>query len=225
MSSGTTWSLKGIDSETRQAVKEAASKSGLAMGEWLNQFIREAAAQNSVPATQKQMAGEPKTKSKKKARRKKSSSPAGYEDLLNRLSGRRSGDLDTLASINLRLEASEKHALDAVRAAATQAVYSRLGNLDEKISSAREDRIKVASRAGDADYQAIENTLQKVVDRLEVSEKQNRETARAMQEYIAQMATKSHPSMSGVTDSDAADFMNLEERVSELARRIGAQKG
>lgn len=37
------WSVKGIDSETRDAAKAAARKAGVTLGAWLNRTIRDAA--------------------------------------------------------------------------------------------------------------------------------------------------------------------------------------
>ncbi len=241
MSSDITWSLKGIDSETREAAKMAARKSGLTLGEWFNRFIQQTIVEGQSSNVDAIEAKKKKSKSGKKASRKKSRSAAGLEELLSRLSdrsasghkyagkkpskaGKKTRNKDALASISLRLEASENHALDAVRSAATQAVYSRLGNFDEKISSAREDLIKITGQVGETGNLTIEKTLGKVIERLEASEKQNNETARAMQKYLLQMVGGSQSREPRVAESDAADFLNLEERVSQLAQRIGAQK-
>src|SRR4029079_10732067 len=43
MKPGIPWSVKGIDSEAREAAKHAARRSGVTLGEWLNTVIREQA--------------------------------------------------------------------------------------------------------------------------------------------------------------------------------------
>src|SRR5262245_31414756 len=43
MKPGIPWSVKGINSEAREAAKHAARRSGVTLGEWLNTVIREQA--------------------------------------------------------------------------------------------------------------------------------------------------------------------------------------
>src|SRR5688572_24297314 len=43
MKPGIPWSVKGIDTEAREAAKHAARRSGMTLGEWLNTVIREQA--------------------------------------------------------------------------------------------------------------------------------------------------------------------------------------
>ena len=40
-----TWAVRGVDAETRTAVKMAARRSGLTVGEWCNKVLREAATE------------------------------------------------------------------------------------------------------------------------------------------------------------------------------------
>jgi localization factor PodJL len=49
MASNAPWSVKGIDPKTREAAKDHARRSGMTLGEWLNQRIREEAAGISQP--------------------------------------------------------------------------------------------------------------------------------------------------------------------------------
>ena len=41
MSSGTPWSVKGIDPKAREVAKDLARRSGMTLGEWLNRMILE----------------------------------------------------------------------------------------------------------------------------------------------------------------------------------------
>ena len=50
MKFGVPWSVKGIRPEARETVKEAARRSGVSLGEWLNSVIIEQAAQEGVQA-------------------------------------------------------------------------------------------------------------------------------------------------------------------------------
>ena len=50
MKFGVPWSVKGIRPEARETAKEAARRSGVSLGEWLNAVIIEQAEQEGVPA-------------------------------------------------------------------------------------------------------------------------------------------------------------------------------
>jgi localization factor PodJL len=50
MKPGIPWSVKGIDTEAREAAKHAARRSGMTLGEWLNTVIREQAEEAEPPA-------------------------------------------------------------------------------------------------------------------------------------------------------------------------------
>ena len=41
MSAGAPWSVKGIDAKAREVAKDLARRSGMTLGEWLNQMILE----------------------------------------------------------------------------------------------------------------------------------------------------------------------------------------
>jgi len=49
MKPGIPWSVKGIDTEMREAAKHAARRSGMTLGEWLNTVIREQADEIEPP--------------------------------------------------------------------------------------------------------------------------------------------------------------------------------
>ena len=50
MKFGVPWSVKGIRPEARETAKEAARRSGVSLGEWLNSVIIDQAAQEGVQA-------------------------------------------------------------------------------------------------------------------------------------------------------------------------------
>ena len=49
MTSGPPWSVKGIDPKAREAAKDLARRSGMTLGEWLNQVILEDTAAEEAP--------------------------------------------------------------------------------------------------------------------------------------------------------------------------------
>ena len=57
MKPGIPWSVKGIEPDTREAAKEAARRSGMTLGEWLNTKILESADdQEAAPPPRHQRA-------------------------------------------------------------------------------------------------------------------------------------------------------------------------
>ena len=44
MNKAVPWNIKGVDSDTREAAREAARRSGMSVGEWLNSVIADQAA-------------------------------------------------------------------------------------------------------------------------------------------------------------------------------------
>ena len=46
------WSVKGVNSDARDAAKEAARRAGMTLGEWLNTVISETAADREAEAGQ-----------------------------------------------------------------------------------------------------------------------------------------------------------------------------
>ena len=57
MKPGIPWSVKGIEPETREAAKDAARRSGMTLGEWLNSKILDSADEpESAPAARPQRA-------------------------------------------------------------------------------------------------------------------------------------------------------------------------
>ena len=48
MNKAVPWSIKGVDFDAREAAKEAARRSGMTLGEWLNSVIADQAAESGV---------------------------------------------------------------------------------------------------------------------------------------------------------------------------------
>lgn len=44
------WQVKGVDHETREAVRQAARRAGLSIGEWVNRTLRNAATEELTGA-------------------------------------------------------------------------------------------------------------------------------------------------------------------------------
>lgn len=106
------WSVKGIDSETREAAKTAARKAGVTLGAWLNRTILDAAA-GKVRADAGPVNGHPMP-------------PAPTDSAATRVM------FETIEKMSARLEALEERLLQA-----PPTLAERLDRLSAEIETAR----------------------------------------------------------------------------------------
>ena len=219
MKPGIPWSVKGIDSEAREAAKHAARRSGMTLGEWLNTVIREQADE-----------AEPLPPPKRPAGRNPMSDIQDKLDLLSEQLTRMSRrDQDTtagryyersrpaqsdqsLADVLARVEASERHA------AQNFAQFGeRLETLGDKFAKERFPQ-EPEDVPG---YRSLETALRNIVDHIEVSERKTRESMKTVQDRIDQVAyAATAPIDSDRLLADAPVIARLENRIADLAGRI-----
>ena len=134
MKPGIPWSVKGIEPETREAAKEAARRSGMTLGEWLNSKILDSADdQESAPPPRHQRAAPARAETSIRlediaeqlsriARREQQTAPAGY------VSETRLEDEENLNKILNRIESNERQTVEAFTA-----VNERLAVLSRQV--------------------------------------------------------------------------------------------
>ena len=226
MKPGIPWSVKGIDPDIREAAKDAARRSGMTLGEWLNSVILDqsdgarkvAASQHGTAAKDFSADAEPSAArddttirlediaqqlTRLAQRDQQSASIRAYEQ-----PSRQRQDVESLNRILDRLDSNERQTAEAF-----VAVNERLSILGDQVSRA------VERQPGEAPgYQALETALRNIVDHIEVSEKRTRETLKAMQDRMGDMAQRAAES-TAVRQSVPA-FNDLETRLNELAQRV-----
>ncbi len=215
MSSGTPWSVKGIDPRARAVAKTAARKEGMTLGEWLNRVILDDdeddvrdwdGALESYPGFGGGDGGD---------------SDDALKAIVERLTGRLeaaerrstlalSGVDQSVLALTRRLEALEKGEDDSE---AVEAALSRARTQQDELL----ERIRKLERSGPggdpAQLKALENTVGKLAGRLY-------ETERDVRTELDTLASKDEQSR-GSTEKIAR---SLTERVDETERRLSAEQ-
>ncbi len=224
MKPGIPWSVKGIDSETREAAKDAARRSGLTLGEWLNSMILDTAdgapvetappppRYNRQPSTRDETSialGDIAEQLARIARREQDTSPArsSYQ------SDTRAEESETLSKILNRVESNERQTVEAF-----SAMNERLAALGRQIVQSKATPIVKPEEP--AAIKSLETAVRNIVEHIEVSEKRTRENLKTLQDRMAEMAHKANGSNSEQIIQSAPAFTRLESRLSELAGRV-----
>ncbi len=220
MKPGIPWSVKGVEPELREVAKTAARRSGMTLGEWLNSAINEQAdeiapAAAPVKASRNRISSHPIERAATR-----------LEDIAEQLSilARRESetrqhvpppaaeDSFAFSKVVNRIESNERQTIEAF-----SAVNERLATLSRQFTQAP----KPATRAEDsAGFQTLEKAVRNIVEHLEVSDKRTRDNLKSLQDRMSDMATRAGGANSDQVLRQAPAFSQLENRLSELARRV-----
>jgi len=150
MKPGIPWSIKGIESETREVAKAAAQRSGVTLGQWLNGMIQEQAeALETFQKSERNLSKKPENRIKKRkktasgkvsefddrlaalADQLKSLSEQGQSTAVNRFIGHNNDSAveEALDEMIERIERGETQIYESL-----QSVSSRLDTIDTKLS-------------------------------------------------------------------------------------------
>ncbi|MFZ5672026.1 MAG: peptidoglycan-binding protein [Pseudomonadota bacterium] len=220
MKPGIPWSVKGIDSEAREAAKHAARRSGMTLGEWLNTVIREQADDGEPQQPQRQ----PRSRNAMQDIQDKLDH---LSDQLTRMvhreqdtaAGRyyeraRPAQDNSLADILARVEASERQTAESFAQ-----VGERLESLGDKLAK---DAGRFPQNPEDVPgYRSLETAVRNIVDHIEISERKTRETLKAVQERLHEVAyAATAPIDSDRLLADAPVITRLESRLADLTSRV-----
>lgn len=230
MKPGVPWSVKGIEPEVREVAKDAARRSGMTLGEWLNTAISEQAVGGEADSTM----------TTRSARQPAASSADSFERAATRLEdiavqlakiATRSQDTSTTGSsayepdarqkdteqvtrILGRIEANERQSIEAFTA-----VNERLATMGRQFAQAA----KVATNFKPEDhpsFQALEKAVRNIVEHLEGSEKRTRDNFKTLQERMADMSSRAATAPNEQVLRQLPAFAQLEQRMGELAKRV-----
>ena len=228
MKPGIPWSIKGIESETREVAKAAAQRSGMTLGQWLNGMIQEGAEspqEDRKPVKKSAKKNSGRGKKHKKAAPQKSSkiddrlaeladqltalSEQGQATAVNRFVGYDNEPAagQALEAMIERIERGEAQTHESFAA-----VNTRLDTIDAKLTGPTED-IQDQSPG----FQALETALRNIVDHIETSEKRNRDALGNMQERMSEMTKRAEQAQSTAVTQNAPALAALDARVAELA--------
>jgi localization factor PodJL len=229
MKPGVPWSVKGIEPEAREVAKDAARRSGMTLGEWLNTAINEQAVSGEADNMTTRSARQPASSSAdsferaatrlediaaqlaKIATRGQDTAPAalgGYEPEA------RQKDTEQVTRILGRIETNERQSIEAFTA-----VNERLATMGRQFAQAA----KVATNFKPEDhpsFQALEKAVRNIVDHLESSEKRTRDNFKTLQERMADMSSRAATAPNEQVLRQLPAFAQLEQRMGEIAKRV-----
>ncbi len=222
MTSNGPWSVKGIESQTREMAKHAARRSGMTIGEWLNTVISEQADGNdderSAAGTMTTTATSPSADSFERATTR-------LEDIAQQLARIARHETDAASAYSYgappsrsdnesitrllnRVESNERQAVEAF-----SAVNERLSVLGRQFAQAT----KAATARPDESqgFQTLEKAVRNIIEHMESSEKRNRDNFRSLQDRFSELSSKSGQSPA---------ISQFETRLSDLSRRVEASE-
>ena len=222
MKPGIPWSVKGIEPETREAAKEAARRSGMTLGEWLNTKILDSAEEpeTASPARHQRPSayrGETSIRLEdiaeqlsRIARREQETAPART----TYASESRMEEEETVTKILNRVESNERQTVEAFTA-----VNERLAVLGRQVIQAGK-MPTLAKPEEPAAFKSLETAVRNIVEHIEISERRTRDSLKSMQDRMGEMAQRATASSSEQVIQSAPAFTSLESRLSELANRV-----
>ncbi|MGE3872904.1 MAG: peptidoglycan-binding protein [Parvibaculaceae bacterium] len=217
MKPGIPWSVKGIDSEAREAAKHAARRSGMTLGEWLNTVIREQAeeaeppkkppARNAMQDIQSKLDHLSEQLTRMTWREQDTTAGRHYEKS-------RPASEQSLTDILSRVEASERQAAE---------YYAQFGERLETLGNKLAKDVESFPRTPEdvPGYRSLEAAVRNIVDHIEVSERKTRDTLKTVQERLDEVAcAASAPVDSGHLLANAPQIARIESRIADLAGRM-----
>jgi localization factor PodJL len=228
MKPGMPWSVKGIEPGTREAAKDAARRSGMTLGEWLNTVISDQADGTEMPE------GAPVRQNNRVSSDSFERAASRLETIAEQLAtiARRDqatstnyvyqpearADQEEFTRIVSRVEHSERR-----QAEEFAAVNERLQLLGRQVTQAVRSRDEFRPEEHQS-FQTLEKAVRNIVEHLESSEKRTRDSLKTMQERMSDIATRAAAAPNDQVSRQAPAITQLEARLSELSRKIDEAK-
>jgi localization factor PodJL len=232
MKPGIPWSVKGIEPDVREAAKQAARRSGMTLGEWLNSTILEQ-AEEAEDESREVRPSAVKARGSTSTLERTASRLEDIAEQLSMLSRRESAtaprqaktlaseqaaDQEALQRVLARVESNERQTVEAFTA-----VNDRLSVVGRQLAQAAKESAKTASATRLEDqpaYASLEKAVRNIVEHMETSEKRNRDNFKSLQERLAAMSAKAATAPQDEVLRQAPAFSQLESRLSDLVRRV-----
>ena len=230
MKPGIPWSVKGIDQEAREAAKDAARRSGMTLGEWLNILIKEQADEaeparmprTREPARAGSLADDITSRLDRLADQLNSLTREGTDTAANRFAPHAvhaAVETHSIATLVDRVERNEREA-----AALLSDLVDRIGRLEQTSQElASRPVVEAPQRPEDVPgYAALEGALRNIVAHIETSDTRMRDTLKSVQDRLANLAARADQADRAQSQhaSQSAALEYLEDRVGELAQKL-----
>jgi localization factor PodJL len=236
MTSGPPWSVKGIDPKAREAAKDLARRSGMTLGEWLNQVILEDGAADEPAPAPPPMEFRPAERRPASPIYRRAEAPDHFGDEIYRVTEA----LDRLAG---RIEAAESRTAQVV-GGVDQSVSSLVKRLDGAerentitaarfegvVAELRDDQARIAERLRRAEQEAaapgpaealrtMEGAIAKVAGHLYEGETRTREALEALREEFDGVSAR----VEAAPQNTAALVDNVVARIAERLEQAEAR--
>ena len=216
MKSGIPWSVKGIEPDVREAAKDAARRSGLTLGEWLNAAIIERAETKPVqpsrfihPRVRERLDSITDELAMMTAERPLGTHARHVETLAPQSEFR----IDYNAVVD-RIENSERYVSEALAS-----VNDRVQSLKQQIAELAGAATRVSDDEG---YMALEAALRNIVGHIEISERRTHEALRSIEDQVA-VLSRAEPAEPGFPRNEVEGrFQQAERQIAELAGSLDA---
>jgi localization factor PodJL len=227
MNSALSWSIKGIDPETREAAKIAARKSGMTLGQWLNSKIIATADEVGEAAPLPQ----PPARGSRDWR-----APDAFDDRVDYLEERlaaltriqsdtalnrgyaaaRPGGRDDEA-LQIVLERLSRNETETLRS--VDSLHNRLDQIAEVVTQphGHEERQRASRPSGDPRYETLEKALESVVSHIEHSDTSVRDT---LQELHARLSELGSEGQRGADQATRRILGEIEQQLTALGHRV-----
>lgn len=212
MTSAAPWSVKGIDPKAREIAKDLARRSGLTLGEWLNQVIYEDNAQTELSAPPlRVVASVDRPASENRTPRRAGDDLERVLSALRDLSDRFDASLEHQAETSARFErAIADLKTDQVR------VSARLGSVERDSAAGSDSKV--------ATLRALEVALNKVAGHMASGESRHREAMtemrRELSEEMGRVAGQMHRQVLEVENRGVDAIAQVSAEVSRVATAV-----
>jgi len=234
MKPGIPWSIKGIESETREVAKAAAQRSGMTLGQWMNGMIQEQAETRQryseiekTPPKKRRSHSKKSKKNKKNVAKKVSRIDDRLVELADQLMALSEQSQSTAVNrfIGHDNEPAVEQALDAmierIERGESQtnesftAVNTRLDAIDSKLT-----KTSKKSEGQSPELKALETALRNIVEHVETSENRNRDALQNMQERMSEMSKRAEQTQNSAVNQNAPAIAALDARIAELSLQL-----
>ncbi|NIJ42908.1 localization factor PodJL [Parvibaculum indicum] len=236
MRSGVPWSVKGIEPEAREAAKQAARRSGLTLGAWLNQVIMDSGTDDvsgddgerdgwsnqtrsggrperdaQVPA-QAARPGDDDMDSLTDAVRNLSRRLERSEDRTAELTRRLGETIDELADRMVRAEHAPAQPQPQETKAVIDPLERKLQHLAERLERAEQDGGGTQTAEDKRAIQTLEKAVNAVVDHLDTSEKRTNDSLADIRNMLGQLSTR-------IDETEQANEREAEKKRAEAQEK------
>ena len=217
MTAAAPWSVKGIEPKAREIAKDLARRSGMTLGEWLNQMIIEGEPEQATPAYEPQRPSYERAPYDAERRQQPRYAPIQYEPDQDAELRRISRALDVLTA---RMESAEHRSTLAI-----SGIDQHVTGVLSKLDGLERDQTAIAARF-DGSIEEVQTAQGRITEKLRRTaedEGPRVEAMKALEGALSRVAEKLYDSEAksrGVLNDLREDVSNLSRRSDRVEARV-----